>query len=179
MWRALWFLVLLALLNSCCSPAEDERHPLIWKWTLSWCQVEGRVKLCGARRQVELDSPLVPLKVLPQMFAGKAILPWSLSFSGCFLLAPQEVPSSHLSVSSACPMATGSAPVSSPAGLWAPLGGEMASYSCYVPAPGARLAQMRRLFLHVQMNKLMGCWELGALWLDWKHWEMVGPCDVC
>ena len=174
--RALWFLVLPALLNSGCSPAEDERRPLIWKWTLSWCQVEGRLKLCGARRQVQLGFPACALKALHQTFAGKAILPGSLSVLGMFPPVPlggpflpsqcvHRLPHGHSVCSRQLPCRT----VGS-------LGGEMASYSCCVPAPSAWLAKMRRLFLHGQMNKLMGCWELGALWLDWKHWEMVGPC---
>ena len=122
-----------------------------------------------------MGSPLVPLKALPQTFAGKAILPWSLSFSGCFLLSPQEVPSSPQCVQR---LPHGHRVCSRQLPCWTvgSLRGEMASCSRCVPAPGAQLAQMRHLFLRVQMNKLMGCWELGALGLDWKHWEMVGPC---
>ena len=108
MWRALWFLVLLALLNSCCSPAEDERHPLIWKWTLSWCQVEGRVKLCGARRQWSWILHLCLWKPSLRCLLGK---PFFLEVSASLDVSSLPLRRSHPPIS-VCP-----APAPWPQGL--------------------------------------------------------------
>lgn len=111
---------------------------------------------------MQLGFPTCALKALRQTFAGKAILPGSLSASGIFPPVPSggpflpsqcvyRLPHDHSVCSRQLPCRT----VGS-------LGREMASYSCCVPAPSARLAQMRHLFLHGQMNKLMGMLGTGC-----------------
>ena len=86
----------------------------------------------GALRSQEKGGggfPACAWKALPQLkrLLGKQLFLEVSASPGCFLLSPQVAPFSHLSVSTACPMATGVCSCLLPLWTVGSLRGEMVS----------------------------------------------------